>query len=47
MNEAGLALSSASTNFTNAGPGVMFNVAKRWILDNCKTTEVATVLTRF
>ncbi|MFX1255314.1 MAG: C45 family autoproteolytic acyltransferase/hydrolase [Promethearchaeota archaeon] len=41
INEAGLALSSASTNFTNSGPGVMFNVAKRWILDNCKTTEEA------
>jgi predicted choloylglycine hydrolase len=41
MNEAGLAISGASTNFENSGPGVMFNVATRWILDNCKTLEEA------
>ena len=42
INEAGLAISSASTSFVNSGPGVMFNVAQRWILDNCKTIEEAT-----
>jgi predicted choloylglycine hydrolase len=41
MNEAGLAISSTATSFVNSGPGVMFNVAKRWILDNCKTIEEA------
>ena len=41
MNEAGLAISSASTTFVNSGPGVMFNVAKRWILDNYRTVEEA------
>ncbi len=38
-NEAGLTLSGASTNFTNAGPGVIINIAMRWILDSFKTTE--------
>lgn len=42
MNEIGLAISSASASFVNSGPGVMFNVAQRWILDNCKTIEEAT-----
>ena len=42
INQAGLAISSTSTSFANSGPGVMFNVAKRWILDNCKTIEEAT-----
>ncbi len=41
INEAGLAISSASTSFVNSGPGLMFNVAKRWILDNCRTVEEA------
>ncbi|MFX0094423.1 MAG: C45 family autoproteolytic acyltransferase/hydrolase [Candidatus Hodarchaeota archaeon] len=39
INEAGLAIASASADFFNSGPGVMFNVAIRWILDNCRTTE--------
>jgi len=42
VNEAGLAISSTTTSFLNSGPGVMFNVAKRWILDNCRTLEEAT-----
>ncbi len=42
INEAGLAISSTSTSFVNSGPGVMFNVAKRWILDNCRTIKEAT-----
>jgi len=41
MNEEGLALSSAAASFKNPGPGVMLNVATRWILDNCGTTEEA------
>lgn len=41
INQAGLALSSATTSFTNKGPGVMMNVAMRWILDTFKTTEEA------
>lgn len=40
-NEAGLTLSGASTNFTNAGPGVIMNIAMRWVLDNFRTTEEA------
>ncbi len=47
INEVGLALSSTSTSFVNSGPGVMFNVATRWILDNCKTIgEAADFLER-
>ena len=42
INEAGLAISSTTTAFVNSGPGVMFNIAKRWILDNCRTVEEAT-----
>jgi predicted choloylglycine hydrolase len=42
VNEAGLAISATTTAFVNSGPGVMFNVAKRWILDNCRTIEEAT-----
>jgi isopenicillin-N N-acyltransferase-like protein len=42
INEAGLAISSASASFVNSGPGLMFNVAQRWILDNCRTIEEAT-----
>jgi len=42
VNKAGLAISSISTSFKNSGPGVMFNVAMRWILDNCRTLEEAT-----
>ena len=41
MNEAGLAISSASATFENSGPGIMLNIATRWILDNCKTTQEA------
>lgn len=41
MNEAGLAISGVATSFVNSGPGMMFNVAERWILDNCRTVEEA------
>jgi len=41
INEAGLAISSASTTFVNSGPGVMLNLATRWILDNSRRTEEA------
>lgn len=41
MNEAGLALSSASATFENSGPGVMLNLATRWVLDTCETTKQA------
>jgi hypothetical protein len=41
INEAGLALSSAAASFEDSGPGVMFNVATRWMLDNCSTAEEA------
>jgi len=41
INEAGLALSSASANFETTGPGIMLNLATRWILDTCGTTEEA------
>lgn len=41
MNEAGLALSSSSATFENSGPGVMLNLATRWVLDTCETTEQA------
>ncbi len=41
INEAGLALTSTAVSFTNSGPGIMINIAQRWILDNFKTTEEA------
>jgi len=41
INEAGVAISGASASFENSGPGIMLNMATRWILDNCKTTEEA------
>jgi predicted choloylglycine hydrolase len=41
INEAGLAISSATASFENSGPGVMLNIATRWILDNFKTTDQA------
>jgi hypothetical protein len=41
MNEAGLALSSASASFETSGPGIILNLATRWILDTCETTEEA------
>jgi predicted choloylglycine hydrolase len=40
-NEAGLTLSSAAGTFHCNKPGIMLNVAMRWILDNFKTTEEA------
>lgn len=42
INEAGLALSSTSASFENTGPGIMLNLATRWVLDTCKTTKEAT-----
>jgi len=41
INEAGLALSSNSATFENSGPGIMLNLATRWILDTCETTKEA------
>ncbi len=41
INEAGLAISSATASFEYTSPGIMLNAAKRWILDNFKTTEEA------
>ncbi|MFX1252884.1 MAG: C45 family autoproteolytic acyltransferase/hydrolase [Promethearchaeota archaeon] len=41
INEVGLAIASTNASFVNSGPGVMINVATRWILDNCETTEEA------
>jgi predicted choloylglycine hydrolase len=41
INEAGLAFSMASASFVNSGPGVMLNMAARWILDTCSITEEA------
>ncbi len=41
INEAGLAISGASTSFENTGPGVIMNIAMRWILDNFRTTDEA------
>lgn len=41
MNEAGLALSSASASFEITGPGIMLNLATRWVLDTCETTKEA------
>ncbi|HUU78882.1 MAG TPA: C45 family peptidase [candidate division Zixibacteria bacterium] len=41
LNEAGLAISSASANFVNTGPGIMLNAVTRYILDNCKSIEEA------
>jgi predicted choloylglycine hydrolase len=41
INEAGLALSSASASFENTGSGIMLNLATRWVLDTCKTTKDA------
>jgi hypothetical protein len=38
INEAGLAVASASASFETFGPGIMLNLATRWILDTCKTT---------
>ena len=41
MNEAGLAISMASASFITYGPGLMLNIAVRWILDTCTTTQEA------
>ncbi len=41
INEAGLALTTASATFENGGPGIMLNLANRWILDTCETTKEA------
>jgi predicted choloylglycine hydrolase len=41
MNNAGLALSSNMATFDAAGPGIMLNLATRWILDTCRTTREA------
>ena len=41
INEAGVAISGATTTFVNSDPGIMLNVAIRWVLDNCKSTEEA------
>jgi hypothetical protein len=42
INKNGVAISSTSTNFNfPKDPGIMLNVAQRWILDNCKTTDEA------
>ena len=41
MNETGLAISMASASFITHGPGIMLNIAVRWILDTCKTTAEA------
>ena len=46
MNDAGLALSSVSASFNTSNPGVMSNVATRWILDNCRTTDEAVAFLR-
>ena len=39
MNEAGVAIASSSATFEDPGLGVILNVATRWVLDNCRTTE--------
>jgi predicted choloylglycine hydrolase len=41
INEAGLAMSSSSASFENAGSGIMLNLATRWVLDTCRTTKEA------
>jgi len=41
INEAGLAISGATASFEYSSPGLAFNAAFRWILDNFKTTEEA------
>jgi len=41
INEAGVALSSASASFEDRGPGIMLNLAVRWVLDTCTTTQEA------
>jgi predicted choloylglycine hydrolase len=41
INEAGLAFSMASATYLTSSPGIMLNMAARWILDTCRTTEEA------
>ncbi len=41
MNEAGVAIASASATFDEPEPGVIINIATRWVLENCSTTEEA------
>jgi predicted choloylglycine hydrolase len=41
INEGGLALSSNAASFDTTGPGIMSNIATRWVLDTCVTTEEA------
>lgn len=41
INEAGLAITSTSADFTITGPGIMLNIANRWVLDTCETTDEA------
>jgi predicted choloylglycine hydrolase len=41
MNETGLALSSNTASFENTGPGIMSQVATRWVLDTCTNTQDA------
>ena len=41
INETGLALSSTSATFNFSGPGIMLNLATRWVLDTCRTTQEA------
>jgi predicted choloylglycine hydrolase len=40
-NEAGLTMSSTAVSFYYNKPGIMLNVAMRWVLDNFKSTEEA------
>lgn len=41
INRSGLAISSAAASFNNPGIGIIFNIATRWILDNCNNTDEA------
>ncbi len=41
VNEAGLALATNLVVYENSGPGIMMNLAVRWVLDTCETTEKA------
>jgi len=41
MNEAGVALAAASATFDDPKPGIIINVATRWVLENCRTTKEA------
>ncbi|MCY3413175.1 MAG: hypothetical protein INQ03_16165 [Candidatus Heimdallarchaeota archaeon] len=41
VNKEGLAITSVSTSFEYKDPGIMFNIAIQWILDNCSTTNEA------